>query len=78
MMFLAVMSAGVVIYEKLPSGRCENRRVLGAQAAPCEPHLSSVHRQTAPTLPTPSPVRLSQREPLQHVVQQVYLFSSLV
>ena len=77
-MSLAVVSAGVMIYEKLPSGHCENRRVLGTQASSCEPRLSSVHRQTAPTLPTPSPVRLPQREPLQHVVQQVYLFSSLV
>ena len=67
-MSLAVVSAGVMIYEKLPSGHCENRRVLGTQASSCEPRLSSVHRQTAPTLPTPSPVRLSQREPLQHVV----------
>ena len=77
-MFLAVVSAGVMIYEKLPNGHCENRRVLGAQASSCEPHLSFVHRQTAPTLPHPSPVRLSQREPLQYVVQQVSLFSSLV
>ena len=77
-MFLAVMSAGVMIYEKLPNGHCENRRVLGAQASSCEPHLSFVRRQTAPTLSHPSPVRLSQREPLQYVVQQVSLFSSLV
>jgi hypothetical protein len=35
--------------------------------------------QTDSTHPAhPSPVRPSQREPLQHVVQQVYLFSSLV
>ncbi|XP_055284397.1 liprin-alpha-1-like, partial [Moschus berezovskii] len=33
--------------------------------------------QTAPTLPHPSPVTPSQTEPLQHVFQQVYLFSSL-
>ena len=62
-MFLAVMSAGVVIYEKLPSGRCENRRVLGAQAAPCEPHLSSVGRQTAPTLPPLPHETVSERTP---------------
>ena len=54
-MFLAVVSAGVMIYEKLPNGHRENRRVLGVQASSCEPHLSSVHRQTAPTLPTPPP-----------------------
>ena len=35
--------------------------------------------QTDSTHPAhPSPMRPSQREPLQHVVQQVYLFSSLV
>ena len=34
---------------------CENRRVLGTQASSCKPRLSSVHRQTAPTLPTPPP-----------------------
>ena len=78
MMFLVVMSAGVMIYEKLPNSQCENRSVLGAQASSCEPQLSFVHRQTVPTLPHPSTVRLSQREPLQHVFQQVYLFSSLV
>lgn len=77
-MFLVVVSAGVMIYEKLPNGHCENRRVLGVQASSCEPHLSSVRRQTAPTLPHPSPVTPSQTEPLQHVFQQVYLFSSLV
>ena len=32
-MSLAVVSAGVMIYEKLPSGHCENRRVLGTQAS---------------------------------------------
>ena len=77
-MFLAVVSADVVIYEKLPNDHCENRRELGAQASSCEPHLSSLPRQTAPTLPHPSPVRPSQSAPLQHVVQQVYLFSSSV
>ena len=77
-MFLAVVSADVVIYEKLPNDHCENRRELGAQASSCEPRLSSVGIQTAPTLPQPSPVRPSQRAPLQHVVPQAYLFSSSV
>ena len=77
-MFLAVVSAGVVIYEKLPKCHCENRRELGAQASSCEPRLSSLRKETAPTLPHPSPVRPSQSAPLQHVVQQVYLFSSSV
>ena len=77
-MFLAVVSADVVIYEKLPNDHCENRRELGAQASSCEPHLSFVGTQTAPTLPHPSPTRPSQRAPLQHVVPQAYLFSSSV
>ena len=77
-MFLAVVSVRVVIYEKLPNGHCENRRELGAQASSCEPRLSSLRKETAPTLPHPSPVRPSQSAPLQHVVQQVYLFSSSV
>ena len=58
-MFLVVVSVGVVIYEKLPNGHCENRRELGAQASSCEPHLASVRRQTVPTLPHPSPTCLS-------------------
>ena len=41
MMFLEVMSEGVMSYEKLPSGHCENKRLLGAQASRCEPHLAS-------------------------------------
>ena len=57
------MSVGVVIYEKLPSRHCENRRVLGALASTCEPHLSSVGRQTAPTLlPLPHET-VSERTP---------------
>ena len=76
MMFLAVVYAGVMIYEKLPSGHCENRIELGLRppsvslASPlCTDNVHPAH---------PSPVRPSQREPLQHVVQQVSLFSSLV
>ena len=62
-MSLAVVSAGVMIYEKLPSGHCENRRVLGTQASSCEPRLSSVGRQTAPTLlPLPHET-VSERTP---------------
>ena len=76
-MFLAVVSADVVIYEKLPNGHSENRRELGAQASSCEPRVS-VRRQTVPTLPHPSPVRPSQRAPLQHEGQEVYLFGSSV
>lgn len=75
-MSLAVMSAGVLIYEKLPSGHCENRECWGLRPLPvslasplCTDNVYPAH---------PSPVRPSQREPLQHVVQQVYLFSSLV
>ena len=77
-MFLVVVSVRVVIYEKLPNGHCENRRELGDQGSSCEPRISSLCRETTPTLPHPSPVRLSQSAPLQHVVQQVYLFSSSV
>ena len=59
-MFLAVVSADVVIYEKLPNDHCENRRELGAQASSCEPHLSFVCTQTAPTLPHPTPPLLDR------------------
>ena len=76
MMFLAVVYAGVMIYEKLPSGHCENRIELGLRP-PSVSLASPLCTDSAHPAPT-SPVRLSQREPLQHVVQQVYLFSSLV
>ena len=47
-----VMSAGIMIYEKLPNSDCENRRVLGAQAS------SSAFLCTqadSPPCPTPPP-----------------------
>lgn len=75
-MSLAVMSAGVLIYEKLPSGHCENRECWGLRPLPVS-LASPLCTDSAHPAPT-SPVRPSQREPLQHVVQQVYLFSSLV
>ena len=75
-MSLAVMSAGVLIYEKLPSGHCENRECWGLRPLPVSLASPLCTDSTHPA--HPSPVRPSQREPLQHVVQQVYLFSSLV
>ena len=76
-MFLAVVSAGVMIYEKLPitvtvkTEECWGLRPLPVSLASplCTDSTHPAH---------PSPVRPSQREPLQHVVQQVSLFSSLV
>ena len=44
-MFLAVVSAGVVIHENLYEGDCEDRRVLGAQSSSWEPQLSCIHTQ---------------------------------
>ena len=53
-MSLAVMSAGVLIYEKLPSGHCENRECWGLRPLPVS--LASplcTDRQHPPRPPPP-------------------------
>jgi hypothetical protein len=62
-MSLAVMSAGVLIYEKLPSGHCENRECWGLRPLPVS--LASplcTDRQHPPGPPLPRET-VSERTP---------------